>query len=122
MNTPMPVSFRRRSTLAAALFALAIGTVALAVTGGTEPASVAPPAAAVAAAPAAPAPTPTPATADSTIATSAIADHQTIVISRGSSLPAEIATADDPLAGVVVEPVDPAEALFGDHAAVAVSN
>ena len=35
---------------------------------------------------------------------------------------AEALAEPDPLANVIVEPVDPAEALFGDHAQVAVSN
>ena len=42
-----------------------------------------------------------------------------VLPASASTIPAPT---DDPLAGVIVEAVDPAEALFGDQAAVAVSN
>jgi hypothetical protein len=123
MNPYLFASSRRRATVLAVAFALVVGAAALVVVDGTDSAAVAPVSAAVAAP--VPPPTPVPPTIDvPDAAPRPDVSHAVVVITPDgvAADAAPTAATDDPFADVIVEPVDPAEALFGDHAAVAVSD
>ena len=141
MTTTSPASNRRRATAAAVALALGIAGAALFVDARLDLFDVlgATPVAAAASDPA-----PVGANASTALdEAQAVATAATDLAVSAVVSPAGAATLDseavvgvrpedpsgtapdvsaDPLSGVVVEPVDPAEALFGDHAAVAVSN
>ena len=131
MNAPKLADTRRSVTLAAIALAVVVGVVWLvAATEGQADAD-----AATTVLPAAPVPTDAiapavddagaslAATVDAAAAPSASLPAGMAALPADGSTPADPAAADDPLAGVIVEAVDPAEALFGEQStAVATSN
>jgi hypothetical protein len=131
MNAPKLAATRRSVTLAAIALAVVVGVVSLvAITGRQADAE-----AATTVVPAAPVPADTiapaiddagaslAATVDAAAAPSASLPAGMTALPSDGTAPADPALADDPLAGVIVEAVDPAEALFGEQStAVATSN
>lgn len=123
MNAMTPADTRRRSTLAAVTLAVMVGVGALIFATGQDAATM--PATSALPAPATAPPAVTPAPVAETLAASTPA-AVTAVDPGATPVDATVATdpaaLDDPFADVIIEAVDPAEALFGDQAAVAVSN
>ena len=131
MNAPKLADTRRSVTLAAIALAAVVGVVSLVVATGRQADAQA----ATGVAPAAPVATDAiaspvddagaslAATVDAAAAPSASLPAGMAALPSDGTAPTDPAAADDPLAGVIVEAVDPAEALFGEQStAVAASN
>ena len=123
MNAHTPADTRRRTTLAAVSLAVLVGVGALIF--ATEQDATAMPATSATQAPA-PAPaagTPPPVAETLAVPTpAAVTTADPAATAVDATVATDPAAVDDPFADVIIEAVDPAEALFGDQAAVAVSN